>query len=148
MKKDIEHYLKECDESQRGKRTNEYGSILADVREARFPFDVKCLHITSPYAETPRKIRYILTFLDHISRYAEAIPGQNILPNMWQGIREPCDFTSRVGIMASYRPWKQFHLEFFREVFKIQGVKQITTTAYHPQTNGALERYHKPCTAV
>jgi transposase InsO family protein len=23
------------------------------------------------------------------------------------------------------------------------GVKQITTTAYHPQTNGALERYHK-----
>jgi hypothetical protein len=45
--------------------------------------------------------------------------------------------------MASYRPWKQFYLDFFRDVCKILAVKQIATTAYHPQTNGALKRNHK-----
>jgi hypothetical protein len=78
MKKDIEQFLKECDECQRSKRTNEYRAPLAEEREARFPFDVKSLDITSPYPETPRKNRYLLNFLDHLSRYVEAIPAQKI----------------------------------------------------------------------
>jgi hypothetical protein len=82
MKEDLEQFLKECDECQRSKRTNEYRAPLAEEREALFPFDVKSLDITSPYAETPRKYRYLLTFLTTSPAMLKQYRCKLFLPNM------------------------------------------------------------------
>ena len=37
----------------------------------------------------------------------------------------------------------QFTSKFFQNVGKILGVRQIVTTAYHPQTNGQVERFNR-----
>jgi transposase InsO family protein len=144
MKKDIEQFIKECDECQRSKRTHEYRAPLSEVMEARFPFDFTSLDITGPYAETPRKNRYLLTFLDHFSRCAEAIPVHNISAELCARA-----YVTHVISLHGSGSWllsdrgSNFPSSLFSEVCKILGVKQITTTAYHPQTNGALKRYHK-----
>jgi transposase InsO family protein len=38
---------------------------------------------------------------------------------------------------------QNFMSTFFNEVCTILGVKHINTTAYHPQANGAAERFHR-----
>lgn len=37
-----------------------------------------------------------------------------------------------------------FTSKIFKKVCKLFGITKIQTTPYHPQTNGALERHHKP----
>lgn len=34
--------------------------------------------------------------------------------------------------------------QMFREVCKVLKIKKKNTTAYHPESNGALERSHRP----
>jgi hypothetical protein len=82
MKKDIEQFLKECDECQRSKRTNEYRAPPAEEREELFPFDVKSLDITAPYAETSRKYLYLLTFLTTSPAMTKQYRCRIFLPNM------------------------------------------------------------------
>ena len=38
---------------------------------------------------------------------------------------------------------RSFTSVFFKETCKILGIKQVNTSAYHPQANGTIERYHK-----
>ena len=38
---------------------------------------------------------------------------------------------------------RSFTSEFFRQVCKILGIKQLHTSPYHAQANGNIERYHK-----
>jgi transposase InsO family protein len=38
---------------------------------------------------------------------------------------------------------RNFTSSIFRETCKILGIKQLNTTAYHPQANGVIERFHK-----
>ena len=39
--------------------------------------------------------------------------------------------------------WRSFTSVFFKETCKILGIKQVNTSAYHPQASGTIERYHK-----
>ena len=47
---------------------------LGDVEEPEFPFEVTSMDITSPYPTTQRGNKYLLTFIDHLTKYAEAFP--------------------------------------------------------------------------
>ena len=38
------------------------------------PWEVVAIDICGPFPTTPNKNRYLLTFLDHLTKYAEAIP--------------------------------------------------------------------------
>ena len=37
----------------------------------------------------------------------------------------------------------EFLTKIFSEIYKLIGVKRISTSPYHPQANGALERSHR-----
>ena len=37
---------------------------------------------------------------------------------------------------------RQFESSVFRELTKLLGIKHLITTAYHPQANGIIERWH------
>ena len=42
--------------------------------EPAWPWGVVAIDIYGPFPTTPNKNRYFLTFLDHLTKYAEAIP--------------------------------------------------------------------------
>jgi len=70
----VEDFVKSCDLCQRRKGNREFVAPLSEVGEPKAPFLVTSLDITGPYVTTPRGNRYLLTFIDHFTKYVEAFP--------------------------------------------------------------------------
>jgi len=47
---------------------------LGDVQEPKNPFEVTWMDITGLYPTTLRGNKYLLTFIDHLTKYVEAFP--------------------------------------------------------------------------
>jgi hypothetical protein len=74
MRKSVEDYVRKCDPCQRWEEEREFVAPLGEVEEPTAPFLVTSVDITGPYLITPRKNKYLLTFIDHATKYAEAFP--------------------------------------------------------------------------
>ena len=74
MRQTIVHYIRKCDQCQRRKENREYTAPLGDVEQPTAPFQITAMDITGPYMLSPRKNKYLLTFIDHFTRYVEAFP--------------------------------------------------------------------------
>jgi cleavage and polyadenylation specificity factor subunit 1 len=74
MRKDIGTYVQGCDICQRRKSGREFRAPLGEVNEPTYPFEITAMDICGPYPVTSGKNKYLLTFIDHLTKYAEAIP--------------------------------------------------------------------------
>jgi transposase InsO family protein len=143
MRRYIENYVTRCDSCQRRKASSEFRAPLGEVEEPAEQFQVTSMDITGPYCLTPRKNKYLLTFIDHFTRYAEAIP----IPDQ---TAETCARVYATQIIARHgsgstlitNQGRAFISKFFK-VCKILKIRKVQTSAYHPQSNGMVERFHK-----
>ena len=74
MSETTEQYIRRCDPCRRRKENREIIAPLGDVEEPKIPFEVTSMDITGPYPTTPRGNKYLLTFIDHLTKYVEAFP--------------------------------------------------------------------------
>jgi len=74
MRKSIEDYVRKCDSCQRRKEDRQFTAPLGSPEVPERPFQITSMDITGPYPLTPRQNKYLLTFVDHFSKYAEAFP--------------------------------------------------------------------------
>jgi len=49
--------------------TGEFVAPLGEVQEPTAPFQLTAMDVTGPYRMTPRGNKYLLTFIDHFSKY-------------------------------------------------------------------------------
>lgn len=88
--------------------------------------------------------KYILTFEDNLTKFMDCYP----MPN------QEANTISRIfydEIISRYRipeilltdQGANFTSEVFKRVCKLLKIEKIQTTAYRPQSNGALERSHR-----
>jgi hypothetical protein len=77
MRKAVEGFILECDAWQKREGDRECTAPLGCLGEPKAPFEMVSMDITGPYPVTPRKNRYLLTFVDHFSKYAEVHPIQD-----------------------------------------------------------------------
>jgi len=86
--------------------------------------------------------RYILIVVDYATRYPEAVALKSIFSVV---VAEAlvCIF-SRVGIPEEILSDQktQFTGDLMKEVGRLLPLKQLTTTPYHPQCNGLVERFN------
>ena len=144
MRRHVEEYVKNCHACQRLKPRHEFKAPLGDVMEPTRPWEVVAIDVCGPFPTTPNTNRYLLTFLDHLTKYAEAVPITSMTA-------QECARAYATHVIARHGAsskllsdqGRNFTSAFFRETCKILGVKQLFTTAYHPQGNGCLERWHK-----
>ena len=144
MRRDVEAYVQRCHTCQQTKPRHEFKAPMGDVSEPTTPFEITAMDVCGPFPRTENGNRYLLTFVDHLTHYPEAIPIK-------QMTAEECGRAYATHIIARHGSGsklisdqgKNFTSAFFRETCKILGNRQIFTTAYHPQANGRLERFHK-----
>jgi hypothetical protein len=93
--------------------------------------------------------RYCLTCVDRFSRWPEAIPlrdqeAETVAKAFYQG------WIARFGVplRITTNRGRQFESHLFRQLNELTGTSHFTTTAYHPQANGMVERFHRQLKAA
>jgi hypothetical protein len=64
--------VRRCHKCQTRKGKQEFRAPLGEVETSSEPFQVTSIDITGPYPTTPRKKRYLITFIDHFTKFVEA----------------------------------------------------------------------------
>ena len=86
--------------------------------------------------------RYILTLVDYATRYPEAVPLKRIDT---ETVAEALvDIFSRLGVPEEILSDQgtPFISDWMKEVCRLLGVIQSTTTPYHPMCNGLVEKFN------
>ncbi|XP_076062488.1 uncharacterized protein LOC143037816 [Oratosquilla oratoria] len=145
MKKDVAEFVKNCHPCQIVGKPNETipPYPLQPIKVPFEPFSKLIIDIVGPLPKTKKGNQYILTTLSPTTRYPDAFPLKNIsaktvantLTNLFTTFGIPEEIQSDRG--------SNFTSVLFAEVLKLLGIKQTLSTAYHPQSQGALERFHQ-----
>lgn len=108
------------------------------------PFEVVGVDLYGPLPVTSAGKRWIVTAVDHLTRYAETssvITGSAV---------EVADFILHAIILRHGAPrvllsdrGKVFLSQMVNEVLRASGTTHKTASSYHPQTNGLTERFHR-----
>ena len=108
------------------------------------PFSRVIVDCVGPLSRTRRGNQYLLMVMGTATRFPEAIPLRNIkAPNIVKGLIK--FFTGLEGLPKSIQSdqGSNFLSGVFQQVMYELGIKQYTSSAYHPQSQGALKRFHQ-----
>ena len=93
--------------------------------------------------------QYAVVFMDYLTKWPEvfAVPDQSAATITRLLVEE---VVSRHGVPAEILSdrGRSFLSTLMKEVEKLLGFHKVNTSAYHPQTNGLVERYNRTLTAM
>ncbi|CAK1595080.1 unnamed protein product [Parnassius mnemosyne] len=144
MRSDIEDYVKKCKACQENKALRKINKAPMEITTtSTAPFQRVALDIVGPLPESgTAKLRYILTLQDDLTKYSVAYPIRSTTAE------ETSDclihFISLFGIPKSILTDQgtNFTSDLFKTTCQFLKIKQLWSSPYHPQTQGALERSH------
>ena len=144
MDRDIARYIQHCTGCSiiKYKTRKKEGHLTPII--TRQPFEMISADIVGPLPITSSGNRYILTIMDHFTRYTRAIPLKEITATRVAD----CIIKEWINIFGPPRRiltdnGTQFANKTWNLICTIQNIKQKFTTVSHPECNGMLERYHK-----
>lgn len=108
-------------------------------------FQKVALDIVGPLTKTHTGNQYILTFQDHFSKYPEAfpLPDQRATTTIAKVFVEEniCRHGTPETLLTDQGT--NFTSALFHEMCNLLDINKIQTTAYHPDSNGIVERSHQ-----
>jgi hypothetical protein len=145
MYRDVEDYVTNCKICQKNKFTVPYFRAPLQETDSQFhPWDKLYLDIVGPMPITEKGHKYILTCQDNLSKYLVAIPmfsqtAEEVASNCMRCV------ILQYGIPSSIvtDQGTQFMGDIFKRLCKLLKIHKLNTSAYHPESNGSLERAHK-----
>ena len=144
MIKDIANYIKKGSACQKNKYAKNTKIPMAITTTSRIPFEKIFIDIVGPLPETNERNKYILTMQDDLTKFSEAFPAPNAEATTLAKIfvtQIVCRHGTPQSILTDQGA--NFLSALFKNVCKLLKIKKLQTTAYHPETNGALERSHR-----
>lgn len=143
MKKDIKKYIKRCPSCQINKTNYKPNKAPMEITStSQKAFERLAIDIVGPLPITENGNRFILTMQDDLTKYSYAVPVQNHEAHTIAN--ELTKFIVLFGIPTKILSdqGSDFMSKLIKELFKLFKIGHLTSSPYHPQTNGALERSH------
>jgi transposase InsO family protein len=144
MAADIGQWCRDCQECGRSKVTRQPAAAIEPIPVPRHRFSHIHVDLVGPLPVSAEGYTYLFTVIDRSTRWLEAVPVKNMeartcadaLVNTW---------VSRFGVPAVVTSDRgtQFCSAVWEVLCKTLNINHITTTAFHPQSNGMLERAHR-----
>lgn len=144
LQKDVEKYVKKCDDCQRHKYSIPNKEPMSITSTASSGFQKIYLDLVGPIEEDCEGNRYILTLQCELSKFVEGYPLKN-KESLTVAKAFVENFILRYGIpeeIVSDRG-TEFLASTLNETCKLLKIKKLHSTAYHHETLGSLENTHK-----
>ena len=145
MKRDIENHIRKCQSCQVNKSLGpRYRAPMEITTTARKPFERCAMDIVGPTTVTTKGNRYILTFQDDLTKFVVAVPiptqdaetvAREFVGNIVLTFGLPESVLTDQG--------SNFLSAVFQNVCKLLRIRRVHTTAFHPESNGGIERGHR-----
>ncbi|CAH8648714.1 unnamed protein product [Schistosoma haematobium] len=143
MNKDVRMWAKQCLQCQRSKVHRHVAAPIGTFATPDARFDHVHLDIVGPLPPS-HGYDHILTCIDRFARWPEAIPITSITAETvahrfverWIALYG-CPSTVTTDRV------QQFESALFSSLTRLLGTERIRTTAYHPASNGLVERFHR-----
>ena len=148
MYKEMEEWIKTCEYCQRRKGRRQPAALQPNLITTR-PWQCVGIDVLGPLPMTKNRYRYIIVFVDHFTKWVEAFP---IRRNDATSCAEllvtqiVCRYGAPERVLTDRG--SPFLSTLAYEVYKILNIHKLNTTAYHPQTNGMVERFNSTLVAM
>ena len=143
LKSDVSKYCKTCHTCQMVGKPNQTipKAQLQPIPAFDEPFSRILIDCVGPLPRTKSGNEYLLTIMCTSTRFPEAIPLRNIKTKSIALIK----FFTFVGLPKSVQSdqGSNFMSGIFHQVMHELEIKQYRSSAYHPESQGALERFHQ-----
>ena len=146
--KDVVNFVKICPECTRNKVQRHTSSPLSHFSPPSGRFRELNVDIVGPLP-LARGFRYLLTVVDRYTRYPVAVPMTNItadstLHAFMSG------WISHFGVPDTVQTdrGRQFTSTLWKDAMTSLSIKHRLSSAYHPQSNGMVERFHRQLKAT
>ena len=143
LKKQVGEWAKQCLPCQRAKITTHVRAPLQKIEVPERRFDHIHVDLVGPL-QPSQGYTHIFTIVDRFTRWPEAIPvsdtsamscARTLVFHWISRFGSPLHITSDRGV--------QFTSALWSALTELIGAKLHRTTAYHPQANGLVERFHR-----
>ena len=143
IKEDVSKWARECQHCQLAKITRHTVPQIGDFPVPPRRFDHINLDIVGPLPAS-NGFRYLLTAVDRFTRWPVAIPmtditSESVIDAFSHG------WVATFGIPSTITTDRgsQFGSAIWKQLTTVWGIETRQTTAYHPESNGLVERFHR-----
>ena len=145
LRSDVSKYCKTCHTCQMVGKPNQTipKAQLQPIPAFDEPFSRILIDCVGPLPRTKSGNEYLLTIMCTSTRFPEAIPLRNIKTKSI--VKALIKFFTFVGLPKSVQSdqGSNFMTGIYQQVMHELGIKQYRSSAYHPESQGALERFHQ-----
>ena len=145
LRKDVVEFCKSCHACQMVGKPNQIipKAPLPPIPAVQEPFSRIIVDCVGPLPKTRSGNQYLLTIMCASTRFPEAKPLRNIRAKTI--VKALTKFFTLVGLPSSIQSdqGSNFMSGVFQQVMHELGITQYKSSAYHPQSQGALERWHQ-----
>ena len=145
LKRDVAEFCRLCHTCQVVGKPNQTipKAKLQPIPAFEEPFSRVMVDCVGPLPRTRCGNEYMLTIMCASTRFPEVVPLRNIKARTI--VKALIKFFTLVGLPKSIQSdqGSNFMSGVFKEVMQELGIKQYKSSAYHPESQGALERFHQ-----
>uniref|UniRef100_A0A5S6Q3Y4 RNA-directed DNA polymerase n=1 Tax=Trichuris muris TaxID=70415 RepID=A0A5S6Q3Y4_TRIMR len=148
IQRDVAQWTRHCLHCQQAKVQRHTRSAPKDFPLPHSRFEHVHTDIVGPLPSSDG-YRYLITAVDRFTRWPEAWPARDssartvaeiFFANWVARFGVPCQVTTDRG--------RQFESHLWATLSKLLGTEHAPTSAYHPQANGLVERFHRQLKAA
>jgi hypothetical protein len=141
---DVKSWCNECQQCQAAKVTKQPTAAAQSITVPTARFTHVHLDLMGPLSAAADGSTHIITMVDRSSRWAEATPLSTTTAAACLDAFY-ATWVARYGVPAAVTTDRgsQFTSGLWSSALKKLGVRHLLTAAYHPQSNGLVERLHR-----